>query len=179
MEKWQDIPGYKGLYQASNKGQIKSLERTKIGGGGNAPGPRLIKVRERILRQCFVGNYLTVNLSKNGKASVQRVHSLVALTFLGDITGKHVNHKNSLTTDNHLENLEIVTAAENVSHSIQYGSRIDKGQNNNNAKLAEAEVLEIRERLKNGESRLSVAVRFGVKKSCIDKIATQRTWKHL
>jgi len=179
MEKWQDIPGYEGLYQASTSGKIKSVERTKIGGGGNSPGPRKIRVPERILRQCFVGNYLTVNLSKNGKARVQRVHTLVAITFLGDVSGKQINHINSLTTDNNLKNLEIVTAEQNVRHSIQYGVRVDRGQDNNNAKLTENDVIKIRESLKNGESRHSLAQRFHVKKSCIDKIALRRTWKHL
>jgi hypothetical protein len=179
MEIWKDIPGYEGLYQASTTGQIKSVERTKICGGGNAPGPRIIKVRERILRQCFVRNYLTVNLSKQGKANVKKVHSLVAITFLGDVSGKHVNHINSIKTDNHVENLEIVTAAQNVKHSIEYGFRVDVGQSNNNAKLADGDVIEIRERISNGESRRSIAKRYGVKKSCIDKIATRRTWKHL
>ena len=32
MEEWRDIVGYKGIYQVSNLGNIKSIERTRING---------------------------------------------------------------------------------------------------------------------------------------------------
>jgi len=44
-EVWKDIKGYEGLYQVSNRGRVKSLERTVSARSGSK---RII--RERILK---------------------------------------------------------------------------------------------------------------------------------
>lgn len=105
-EIWKDIPDYEGIYQASNLGNIKSL---KFGSTG----------KERILKPTLNNcGYLRVCLHKNKKQKVRSVHQLVAITFLNHKPcGMElvVNHKNFIRVDNRLENLEIVTARENVN----------------------------------------------------------------
>lgn len=45
QEIWKDIPGYEGLYQVSNKGRVKSLERYSYKGNRSVQ-----KLKTKILK---------------------------------------------------------------------------------------------------------------------------------
>ena len=110
MEIWKDIPGYEGKYQASNLGQIRSLDR-EIG----TPGIRGHKtMKGRILRPGPVkSGHLYVVLG-HGKAGIP-VHTLVALTFLGPRpSGADICHNDGDPTNNRLENLRYDTRTNNI-----------------------------------------------------------------
>ena len=117
-EIWKGIKGYEGLYQVSNMGRVKSLERTfldKIG--------RKRTVRERILKQCVDRDgYLKVNLYNcNGKEKTLRVHRLVCEAFHKNPKNKPcVNHIDENKSNNEASNLEWCTYEENNN----YGTRI-------------------------------------------------------
>ena len=113
MEIWKDIKDYEGLYQVSNSGRIKSLERYvnhRLG---------VVKfVRERIKKQYKdrVG-YKSVMLSKNGKQIRDYVHRLVGFAFVENPFNKpDINHKNGIKYDNRFINIEWVTKSENSLH---------------------------------------------------------------
>lgn len=112
MEIWKAIDGYDGLYEVSNFGRIRSLERKAIDG-------RI--VREKILNptksQC---PYLSVMLVKGKDKKRISVHRIVAKTFL-DNPYKHdvVNHLDGNKINNHAANLEWCTHGYNVRHAIQ------------------------------------------------------------
>lgn len=56
-----------------------------------------------------------MNLWKNGKMKHFSVHRLVVIAFRGDIpSGMTVDHVNGIKTDNRLENLQLLTNADNV-----------------------------------------------------------------
>ena len=74
-ETWKDIPGYEGMYQASNYGRIRGLDRID-GRGRNWKGRILSpKVDKK--------GYKYVLLYKNGKRRHYQIQILVALTFIG------------------------------------------------------------------------------------------------
>lgn len=104
-EIWKDIPGYEGLYQASNLGNVKSLNyrQTK---------------KEKILKPFKRRDgYYQVNLCKNGIIKNIKIHQLVAMTFFNHIPcGMKlvVDHINDEKLDNRVENLQIVTGRYNV-----------------------------------------------------------------
>jgi 3'-phosphoadenosine 5'-phosphosulfate sulfotransferase len=102
-EIFKNIPGYEGLYQVSNLGNVKSLKYEK----------------EKLLKPCKdTWGYYFVNLCKDRKRKGFAVHKLVAMTFLNHIPNGHkivVDHINNIRTDNRLENLQIISARENIS----------------------------------------------------------------
>ena len=104
-EIWKDIEGYKGKYQVSNRGNVKSLNYRRTG-------------KERILKPDDNGHgYLHVQLWKDGKVKRYLVHRLVACAFIPNPNNlPQVNHLSEDKTDNSLENLEWVTCSENINH---------------------------------------------------------------
>ena len=77
MEIWKNIKDYEGCYQVSNLGRIKSLSR-KVWNGKTH-----FWTSERILKPGRDRDgYFLVNLSKNGKSKTEKVHRLVAKTFI-------------------------------------------------------------------------------------------------
>ena len=105
IEIWKDIPNYEGIYQASNLGRVKSLNRL------NARGYEL---KEKILKPRLDCGYYQIQLCKNSIVKAYRVHRLVWSAFNGPIPeNMQVNHINETKTDNRLSNLNLMTAKEN------------------------------------------------------------------
>ena len=65
--------------------------------------------------------YRALKLLIDGKRKSFYVHRLVAQKYLGDITGKVVNHIDGDKTNNHVSNLEICTQKENQIHAFKNG----------------------------------------------------------
>jgi hypothetical protein len=63
-EIFKNVPGYEGLYQVSNIGRVKSLERIVIKSNGFK-----MFVKEKILKQSFQRGYSQHIFSKDGKIS--------------------------------------------------------------------------------------------------------------
>ena len=116
IEVWKDIEGYEGLYQVSNLGRVKSLDRYiryKNGVMHFYKGD-LMPQRKRRKDQ----NYLSVNLHKNDVLTSCAVHRLVAKAFIPNPENKpQINHIDENPENNCAENLEWVTAYENMHHN--------------------------------------------------------------
>ncbi|EOH45638.1 TPA: hypothetical protein IXN57_000426 [Enterococcus faecium] len=112
-EVWKDIEGYEGLYQVSNLGRVKSLERVTIRKDG-----RKLPCRERILKlQTDRNSYCQIQLCKDGKIKNYRIHVLVAKHFIGERPESYqVNHIDENKANNAVFNLEYLTPKENSNH---------------------------------------------------------------
>lgn len=109
MEVWKDIPGYEGLYQVSNLGRIKSLERPKCFG-------RIYK--EKIMKPgTNATGYLYIVLYKDGKHKTCRLHRLVLMAFnpVDGMDSLDVNHIDEDKKNCRLENLCWMTRTENLN----------------------------------------------------------------
>jgi hypothetical protein len=116
-EIWKDIQGYEGLYQVSNLGRVKSLERWVQNHGKMQHHPEKIKEPSRKEK-----GYRTTQLYKEGKVQNVYVHRLVAEAFVANPDGKEtVNHINGNKDDNRAENLEWNTYTENNNHAYKTG----------------------------------------------------------
>lgn len=101
MENWKAIPGYEGLYEVSDLGNVRNVRTGRIlKPAKNSTG------------------YLKVVLLKNGKLKNPKIHKLVAMAFLDHVPCGHkitVDHINGIRIDNKLENLELVSMRENTN----------------------------------------------------------------
>lgn len=112
-EIWKDIRGYENLYQASNWGRIRSLDRMVKGCYGGLQ----LKKGKIMKQETHRSGYKRIALKKDGKYKHYLVHRLVYETFNRPIPeGLQVNHINENKTDNRLENLNLMTPKENINY---------------------------------------------------------------
>lgn len=115
-EIWKDIKGYEGLYQISNLGRVKKLQRTII-----TKNNRKLSYKEMILKPTLNSKgYCRVELIDiTGNRKRCFVHRLVAFEFCDKQDNCNVvNHKDCNPLNNNYQNLEWVTQKENMQYSI-------------------------------------------------------------
>lgn len=104
---WKDIPGYEGLYQVNQFGQVKSLPRKGTKGG-------IMTMHERKDGK-HNKRYLRVALSKNNQTKWFSVHRLVAEAFLPNPENlPEVDHINNNEMDNRVSNLQWINRKDNI-----------------------------------------------------------------
>lgn len=121
-ENWKAIPGWEGLYEASNLGRVRSKDRLAVTGWG-CEFTRRGKVLKPFGAKASRHNmYRYVDLCSNGNDHRKvAIHRLVAWTFLGpQESGIYVRHLNGDVQDNRLSNLAYGTPSENTRNGIRY-----------------------------------------------------------
>lgn len=153
--KWLPIKDYENLYEVSDTGLIRSVDRVlKVKGQKD----RLFKGKELYLHSNVQLEYKQVNLWKDNKGHTLYVHRLVAQTFIPNPENKpEVNHINGNRQDNRVENLEWVTSSENSYHANEYGLRVYSNR------LTEEAFLDCLHCVIDGESYLSLSERVPYK----------------
>ena len=125
-EEFMDVVGFENLYQISNYGRVKSLERTTK--HFNRFKIFDVYIPEKILKCSYdKDKYLIITLHKNGKGYWKRVHQLMGYTFLNNDGSLIVNHKDLNKQNPHIDNLELCTDYENRQHAKNNGA-VRKGR---------------------------------------------------
>lgn len=104
-EEWRDVPGYEGLYEVSNLGEIRSLDRMvtmKNGVTRITHGTVLTQGKYN-----SKSNYRGVTLCANGVPKKHSVHRIVASAFIPNPDNlPEINHKDEDKQNNCVDNLE-------------------------------------------------------------------------
>ena len=168
-ETWRPAEGYEHLYQVSNYGRVKSVDRTETCKNG------VIRFRKGMVlkpHQNYSG-YLWVSFCKNDVRKKKKIHRLVAQCFLPNPEGKpQVNHIDGNKHNNHVNNLEWVTPKENIHHAVENNLRKTN-------KLSSENVLNIRASINEGVTVTELAEKHNVHYSTIYSIKNNTNWTWL
>jgi len=174
METWKDIKGFENVYQASNLGRIKSLSRkVKCRGGFRQTKDKILK-----LNCGRKTGYMYFDL---GYRNAKLVHRIIADVFIENIFKKPcVNHINGIKSDNRVENLEWVTYSENEKHSYDVlNKKPNHGERHGSSILTNKDVVEIKQRIKNGERNIDISKDYKVVDRTNSDIRTNKRWTHI
>lgn len=120
-EIWKAVFGYEGLYEVSNYGRVRSLDRIVEQINNGTACKRLYKGKILKLKKENNG-YLRAHLSKDGVAKSVAVHRIVAMAFCPNPDNKPaVNHLDCNPVNNSATNLEWVTYKENMQWASSLG----------------------------------------------------------
>lgn len=163
---WRPVIDFNGRYVVSSEGQVKSLLTGRI----LSPG--------RTSR-----GYLSVSLYRSvvpKQAVSLSVHRVVWNAFVGPVpAGMQINHIDGDKLNNRLANLECVTQGENIVHAIGHiGVRRYRGQEHANAKLAERDIVKIKQAAAIGFGKRMLARAFRVSDKTIANILNGTAWAH-
>ena len=115
-EIWKDIKDFEGLYQVSNRGNVRSLDRTD-NNNHFQKGHLLPLCNNR-------KGYKNVGLWKNNKQSMRQVHRLVGEAFIPNPNNwPCINHKDEKPSNNDVTNLEWCTYEYNNNYGTK-GKRV-------------------------------------------------------
>jgi hypothetical protein len=177
-EVWKDIKDYEGIYQVSNQGRVRSLDRIVVNKNGIN-----IKRKGRVYKLSPEGSgYYQVQFYNKGKRVHKSVHRLVAFCFLINNNNlSDINHKDGNKTNNNVNNLEWMTHSDNMIHAHNNGLlRNVDGENNNMSKITKIIAIDIFKKSWNTKiKQKEIADMYGISISCVSLIKRKKTWKHI
>lgn len=160
-EVWKPIKGYEGLYEISNLGNVRSLDRHLMFGNRYC----LFKGKPKKVYHKSDG-YLKVRLSKNNKGKNYSVHRLVANAFIPNPNNLPcIDHINTIRDDNRVENLRWCTRKENSNNPLT------REHNKNRSKEVQEKMLATKR--KNQSCHCEIPVYY------IDEDGSKRSFKSM
>lgn len=119
-EKWLPVVGWEGLYEVSDLGRVRSLDRVIVERGTGT----VRQVKGRIMKATPHEGWVSVTLSRGGRNKrYAKVHHLVLEAFVGPRpAGMEGCHNYGDFRDNRLESLRWDTPSENMRDQVRHGT---------------------------------------------------------
>lgn len=165
------------LYNEDCLEAIKEFPQYEVSECGMVRNKQTKKIKSQ-----YVGStgYYMVSLWVDSKSKPQRVHRLIAMTWIENPNNyRFINHIDGDKLNNEIKNLEWCTHLQNMRHAFETGLANNTGVKNGMSKLNDSKVAEIKSLLKSGLSQYKIANKFGVSRSAILKIHLGKTWNHV
>jgi hypothetical protein len=180
-ERWRTIPDFEGLYEVSDHGRVRSLDRIvrkRVVRGGP-----IIQIRRRgkvLSLSPDSHGYPMVNLCSDGQQQSSLVHHLVLNTFVGPRkSGQECRHLDGNRANNELCNLTWGTALENALDKKRHGTAVaPKGGEHGLSTLTVSDVRSIRRDIER-EPSAKLARAFGISQAHVRRIARRKAWAWL
>lgn len=119
-EEWKPIKGYEGIYEVSNLGAIRSVDR--LTRSNRYKDVRYTKQGRLLHPYTNKRGYKRATLIRNNEREKKLVHRIVAETFIPNPDNKQqVNHIDGNKENNSVENLEWCSNIENIHHAFNTG----------------------------------------------------------
>ena len=169
---WKNIKGWEGLYEISDEGYVKSLQRRTLFKDGR------IRIFPQIISRGGITKtgYYYVTLRSNEEKRKERwfVHRLVAKHFIPNPENKpQVNHKDGNKLNPHFSNLEWSTNKENSVHAFRVG--LTKPHT---LKMSRELIDKMREEYNiGGISQRQLGEKYGLARTYINGIIAYKHWK--
>ena len=179
QEVWLPVVGYEGLYEVSDHGRVRSVDRvvTHSRNRFNSTGYQWHR-KGQVLKPHPAGayGYPSVCLHRGKVQKTRHIHQLVAEAFLGSRPeGMCVTHGSKGRTCNELSNLSYGTLSQNAQDRVRDGT-VQRGSRNTKALLTEEAVLLIYSAETGYGVNVELAKRFGVTTSAIKSIRQGKSW---
>lgn len=182
-EIWKWVNDFEGLYEVSNLGNVRSVDRTDTF-CNSRKGTIVSRTKKgKNLKPIFDGKgfYLQVSLSKNGISKRYLIHRIVAKAFIPNPENlPEVNHKDECKTNNSVENLEWCTH----KYNNNYGSKKNqtRGTKNPQNKFTEEMIRDIKKNYIPYDENFGAKAfqkKYGISLTHVCAIAKGRRWGYL
>lgn len=171
QEVWKDVKGFCGVFQVSNYGNVKSLDRVRtwVRKGSTKTTSRLFKGKVLTNKVKSTG-YEEVHLRNCDQNVYRAVHRLVAEAFKPNADGLPVvDHKDDNKLNNYAWNLQWCTVQFNTKKAEQSGL-LKCGDAAYKRRLPPEIKEEVRVCLSKGHSIRSIEVQLGISQRSIGRI---------
>lgn len=182
-EEWRSVVGFAGIYEVSDKGRVRSLDRVATYSRVDQYSGRTLTIRRK-----HAGRLLRLGRQSSGHMSValgkeagsKLVHVLVLEAFIGPCPAGHESlHKDGNPSQNLLTNLRWGTRSENLLDAVAHGVK-PVGSKHPSARLREQDIPLIRKASRGPRGCVARLARaYGIAESVIRSIRDGKSWKHV
>jgi hypothetical protein len=120
-EQWRAIPGWEGLYEVSDHGQVRSLDRMIPSSRGGRQ-----RLRGRLLKPAYgTDGRRFIGLHRDGQSIQRRIYTLVLEAFVGPRPdGFDACHNDGDCVNDHVGNLRWATRSDNILDAVRHGTHV-------------------------------------------------------
>lgn len=175
-EEWRPIAGYETFYSVSDLGRVRSESRLVVRPAGNN-----YRTKPRIMSPAHgkKARYQSVRLTDESGTVTRYVHHLVLIAFVGPPPpGEEACHGDGDPANNRKTNLRWGTRKSNHADKKLHGTSMT-GERHPGAKLTDATVRLMRQRVAEGAAPSTLGAEFGMSQMAAYRAATGKSWSHI